>query len=64
MLSRVSVRAISTCQIKQSQVINVVHPTAVSDQRNNAIPYADVPGPKPVPFFGNSWRFLPYIGKL
>lgn len=29
---------------------------------NNAIPYSDVPGPKPIPILGNSWRFIPYIG--
>ncbi|XP_075234243.1 putative cytochrome P450 49a1 [Lycorma delicatula] len=25
-------------------------------------PYSEVPGPKPLPFFGNTWRFIPYIG--
>uniref|UniRef100_A0A1B0CXD8 Uncharacterized protein n=2 Tax=Lutzomyia longipalpis TaxID=7200 RepID=A0A1B0CXD8_LUTLO len=26
-----------------------------------AKPYSDVPGPKELPFIGNSWRFLPII---
>jgi hypothetical protein len=29
-----------------------------------ARPYSDVPGPKPLPIFGNTWRFLPIIGKM
>lgn len=28
------------------------------------IPYQYVPGPKPLPILGNSWRFIPFIGKL
>lgn len=26
-------------------------------------PYSEVPGPKPVPFLGNTWRLLPIIGQ-
>jgi hypothetical protein len=26
-------------------------------------PYSEVPGPPQLPVVGNSWRFLPYIGK-
>lgn len=25
-------------------------------------PYAEIPGPKPIPVLGNTWRFIPYIG--
>lgn len=25
-------------------------------------PYSMIPGPRPLPFFGNTWRFVPYIG--
>ncbi|XP_018568698.1 probable cytochrome P450 49a1 [Anoplophora glabripennis] len=28
----------------------------------NALPYKMVPGPKPLPFLGNNWRFIPLIG--
>ncbi|GLV35347.1 Cytochrome P450 301a1 [Carabus blaptoides fortunei] len=47
---------------KAAEGLSAMHPTTNSDHWNNGIPYADVPGPKPVPFFGNSWRFIPYIG--
>jgi cytochrome P450 family 49 subfamily A len=29
----------------------------------SAKPYSAVPGPRQLPFIGNAWRFLPYIGK-
>jgi hypothetical protein len=29
----------------------------------NARPYEEIPGPKPLPVFGNFWRFLPHVGK-
>ncbi|KAI4495621.1 hypothetical protein M0802_008456 [Mischocyttarus mexicanus] len=25
-------------------------------------PYVEIPGPKPIPILGNTWRFIPYIG--
>nr|XP_003703365.1 PREDICTED: probable cytochrome P450 49a1 [Megachile rotundata] len=25
-------------------------------------PYSEIPGPRPIPFFGNTWRFIPFIG--
>ncbi|KAK0075834.1 hypothetical protein PV325_006249, partial [Microctonus aethiopoides] len=24
--------------------------------------YSEIPGPKPIPILGNTWRFIPYIG--
>lgn len=27
-------------------------------------PYSEIPGPKPIPLLGNTWRFLPYIGNF
>lgn len=30
---------------------------------SSAKPYSSVPGPKELPFIGNSWRFAPIIGK-
>lgn len=28
----------------------------------NVKPYSEVPGPKPIPILGNTWRLLPIIG--
>lgn len=38
--------------------------TAPNEATKNARPrpYAEVPGPKGLPFIGNSWRFAPIIG--
>lgn len=33
-------------------------------EKNYNIPYENIPGPRPLPFIGNSWRFLPYIGEI
>lgn len=27
-------------------------------------PYTEIPGPKPIPLLGNTWRFLPFIGTI
>ncbi|CAL7945298.1 unnamed protein product [Xylocopa violacea] len=26
--------------------------------------YSEIPGPKPIPFLGNTWRFIPFIGNF
>ncbi|XP_049878400.1 probable cytochrome P450 49a1 [Pectinophora gossypiella] len=36
--------------------------TSVFDTVPTARPWEDVPGPKPLPLLGNTWRFAPYIG--
>ena len=36
---------------------------AVSDDVSSAKPYEDIPGPKPVPVFGNALKFIPGLGK-
>lgn len=36
---------------------------AVKDELANARPYSEVPGPKPLPILGNTYRLLPVIGK-
>jgi hypothetical protein len=29
-----------------------------------AKPFEDIPGPKPLPIVGNTWRFIPYLGNV
>jgi len=29
-----------------------------------AKPFEDIPGPKPLPIIGNTWRFIPYLGNV
>ncbi|KAG8221875.1 hypothetical protein J437_LFUL003251 [Ladona fulva] len=35
---------------------------AESTEFATARPYSEVPGPKPIPILGNSWRFIPFVG--
>uniref|UniRef100_A0A1B6CMB7 Cytochrome P450 n=1 Tax=Clastoptera arizonana TaxID=38151 RepID=A0A1B6CMB7_9HEMI len=35
---------------------------ASTDLSDVVKPYSDIPGPKPLPVLGNSWRFIPVIG--
>ena len=37
--------------------------TLVEEEFSNAKPYSEVPGPKPIPILGNTWRLLPVIGE-
>jgi hypothetical protein len=34
------------------------------EEWENAKPFEDIPGPKPLPIIGNMWRFIPYIGNV
>ncbi|XP_055839276.1 probable cytochrome P450 301a1, mitochondrial [Episyrphus balteatus] len=34
-----------------------------SKEWENALPYNEVPGPKPLPILGNTWRMMPIIGQ-
>lgn len=52
----------SVNQIKHSQAEEGNETNIDVSNWVNAIPYSDVPGPKPIPVLGNSWRFIPYIG--
>lgn len=41
--------------------------TTIEEERQQDVsdirPYSEMPGPKPIPILGNTWRFLPFIGK-
>ncbi|XP_059483398.1 probable cytochrome P450 301a1, mitochondrial [Neocloeon triangulifer] len=35
----------------------------ISERSSSVKPYSEVPGPRPLPLIGNTWRVLPYIGQ-
>ncbi|XP_053995884.1 probable cytochrome P450 49a1 isoform X2 [Hylaeus anthracinus] len=38
-------------------------PTEIEEQDwSRCRPYSEIPGPKPIPLLGNTWRFIPIIG--
>ncbi|KAJ8728632.1 hypothetical protein PYW07_006328 [Mythimna separata] len=37
--------------------------TSMFDVAPSVKSWEDVPGPRPLPLLGNTWRFTPYIGK-
>ena len=46
---------------------NIIKSRDLSEINNSswkqAKPYSEIPGPKPLPFVGNTWRFIPFIGE-
>ncbi|XP_045479873.1 probable cytochrome P450 301a1, mitochondrial [Harmonia axyridis] len=48
----------STSTIARAERISCPHIQDV-----NIKPYSEIPGPKPLPFLGNTWRLLPVIGQ-
>lgn len=54
---------LSTCpvHIQRARSTHVVDATAF-ELSSPVKPWEDVPGPKPLPLLGNTWRFTPYIG--
>jgi hypothetical protein len=47
-------RCNSTAAVKQGRL----------EEWDYARPFEDIPGPKPLPIIGNTWRFIPYIGNV
>lgn len=39
------------------------HGKEIKNVNDHIRPYNEIPGPKGLPFIGNSWRFAPLIGK-
>jgi hypothetical protein len=37
---------------------------ARTEEWDCAKPFEDIPGPKPLPIIGNTWRFIPYLGNV
>lgn len=59
-------RAATTgCPFSKRQQSQVAPTAELSEEIfANAKPYSDVPGPKPIPILGNTWRMVPYIGQF
>lgn len=58
-----SARRLISRTTKNRNFIDIIETESDNHEWLNAIPYAQVPGPKPVPLLGNSWRFIPFIGE-
>ncbi|EDW09287.1 probable cytochrome P450 301a1, mitochondrial isoform X1 [Drosophila mojavensis] len=46
--------------LEQEPAAPRIHATA---EWQNALPYNEIPGPKPIPILGNTWRLMPIIGQ-
>ncbi|VVD02180.1 unnamed protein product [Leptidea sinapis] len=59
-------RAAATgCPFSRRQRSQVAPSAALTDEAfTNAKPYSEVPGPKPIPILGNTWRMVPVIGQF
>lgn len=57
----VQVRKRSTTTIDEVESPSTCPYTAEEFQTSK--PYSEVPGPKPLPILGNTWRLIPYIGQ-
>ncbi|XP_055380217.1 probable cytochrome P450 49a1 [Condylostylus longicornis] len=40
-----------------------IQTTSIFKEKRNVKPFSEIPGPKGLPFIGNSWRFAPIIGQ-
>ncbi|XP_074037564.1 cytochrome P450 301B1 [Leptinotarsa decemlineata] len=48
--------------VSSAQAQDVISSADKLVEAGRARPYQSIPGPKPLPFLGNTWRFLPLIG--
>nr|UZE89914.1 cytochrome P450 CYP301B1 [Chrysoperla zastrowi sillemi] len=64
LLSSVHHNVSNSNNITSSGTTTIVAGDATQTEWNNAVPYELMPGPKPLPLLGNTWRFIPYIGNF
>ncbi|XP_023726868.1 probable cytochrome P450 301a1, mitochondrial [Cryptotermes secundus] len=57
-LPNISARTLKRCNS------TMVATQARPEEWDYAKPFEDMPGPKPLPIIGNTWRFIPHIGDL
>ncbi|XP_011568545.3 probable cytochrome P450 301a1, mitochondrial [Plutella xylostella] len=57
-------RAASSCPFAARQRSQVAPAADLTEEIfTNARPYSEVPGPRPIPILGNTWRMVPIIGQ-
>lgn len=49
---------------KRSQAAIITSFCPNYENLNNLKPYSKIPGPRPIPLLGNTWRLLPVIGQF
>nr|CAD7444014.1 unnamed protein product [Timema bartmani] len=49
--------------LAMSQIVADLCPHHHEENLTSARPYRDIPGPRPLPFLGNTWRLLPVVGQ-
>ncbi|XP_052744490.1 probable cytochrome P450 301a1, mitochondrial [Bicyclus anynana] len=58
-------QATTGCPFSKRQRSQIAPTAALNEEIfANAKPYSDVPGPKPIPLLGNTWRMVPIIGQF
>nr|QTC11267.1 cytochrome P450 301A1 [Phenacoccus solenopsis] len=64
LLKNISQIGMQLTRARSSAAVENLFQTALADvEFSKAKPYSDVPGPKPIPILGNTWRLLPIIGQ-
>ncbi|CAH1634801.1 unnamed protein product [Spodoptera littoralis] len=60
----ISQKPAQTCPVKgfRARSTHAAIDTSIFDMAPSVKSWAEVPGPRPLPFLGNTWRFTPYIG--
>nr|QFU80944.1 cyp302a1 [Eotetranychus kankitus] len=52
-----------SCPVKATTSKSILCPFSSQISTNRSKPYESIPGPKPLPLIGNTWRYLPLIGE-
>ncbi|KAF9796164.1 hypothetical protein SFRURICE_010173, partial [Spodoptera frugiperda] len=62
----ISQKPVQTCPVKgfRARSTHAAIDTSIFDMAPSVKSWDEVPGPRPLPFLGNTWRFTPYIGKF
>lgn len=57
-------RKLEKIRFISNQALNTSKEYLQDDVQTNVKPYEEVPGPKPLPILGNTWRMFPVIGQF